>query len=157
MAKEALYTLVENEKVIFELNITNATRDDRAAAAVAGLIKSILPGGKKGNDDGHGVFVVTNMRCFVALQKKSGLCCFSEEERFFWTFPLKALNGYNGYSSTQSKFLCCCKESDFSIDIGMYYGTDKFTLSVHTDDIKNHEEAQAIVAKLVELAQKANQ
>ena len=158
MAQETLYSLVENEKVIFELNIKDASRDDKkeAIASAAGFIKSLFAP----KDDGtHGVFVVTNMRCFVALQKKIGLWwffCFSHEERVFWTFPLKALNGYNGYSSTQNKLCCCCKTADFTIDVGMYYGTDKFTLTVNTDDIKNHEQAQAIVAKLVELAQKSN-
>lgn len=153
MAKEALYTLLENEKVIFELKIANATRNDMTSTAVAGMIKSILPGGEKQNAGGSGIFVVTNMRCFVALQRKSGGCCFAHEDRFFWSFPLKALNGCNGYDSSQSSRCCCCKSSSFSISIGI----NKFTLRVYTNEIKNHEQAQAVVAKLSELAQKSNQ
>ena len=158
MAKEALYTLLENEKVIFELNITDAMRTD-AATAVAGMLKAIIPGRGDGNKGGVGVFVVTNMRCFVALQRKSGcLCCFSHEERFFWSFPLKALNGSNGYNSSQGAIcLCCCKSANFSIDIGMTCGTSTFNVSVYPTNIKNHEQAQSIVAKLAELAQKSNQ
>ena len=42
MAQKPLYTLVENEKVIFELNIDYAERSDDVTKAVAGFLKSVF-------------------------------------------------------------------------------------------------------------------
>lgn len=151
MAQKPLYTLVENEKVIFELNIDDATRSDDTAAAVAGLFKTVIGlipviGPMVANKKKIGVFVVTNMRCLVAVQGKA--CC--QEERAFWSFPRKALNGCSGYDKSKT---CCC--SSFTISIGITVGTTNTQLEIETSDIKNDEQAQALVAKIAELAQQA--
>ncbi len=160
MEKEPLYTLSENEKVIFELNIISATRSDQAVGAaifsLLALFSSILP---KKKSESSGVFVITNMRCFIAMEnKQSNCCCFSRTNRFFWTFPLKSLNGFNGYTTGDAIKICCCDccAPTFNFNIGIDYGASKFKVSVCTDDVDKHEEAQAIVAKLCELAQKNN-
>lgn len=151
MAKQPLYTLIENEKVILELNIDNASRSDDAAAAVSGLFKSVIGvipviGPMVASKKKVGVFVVTNMRCLIAVQGRSGC----SEERAFWSFPRKALNGCGGYDKSK---ICCC--SSFDISIGITIGTTNTQLEIETSDIKNDEQAQALVAKIAELAQQA--
>ncbi len=145
MANKALYSLLENENVIFELNIDNATRDDEADIAAVGFVKKIIgliP--IIGSRSTNGVFVVTNMRCLVALQEKA----FCSEERVFWSFPRQALNGCSGYSKSRK---CCC--SSFDISIGISVGVTNVALEIETNDIKNDDQAQALVAKLLELSQ----
>lgn len=145
MSKEALYTLLEGENVIFELNHAGANRSDQDDVALKAL-KHLL----NSKQTTVGVFVLTNMRCIVAIQTESGICCASSESRSFWTFPLESLNGMNGYTSTQAT-VCCCSDIDFTIEIGI----KNFVLKINTQDVKNHEQAQALVAKITEVAQKA--
>lgn len=155
MAKKALYTLMENEEVIFELNIDQfemESKNEGLLEKVTDLlgdlpIVSMVLGN---NRNAAGVFVVTNMRCFVVTMCAKGLFCNCYEDRNFFMFPRTALNGCNGYE--KSRKLCC---SGFSISVGITVGASNETLTIVTNDIDTDEQAQAVVAKLATLIQKA--
>ena len=155
MAKQALYTLMENEEVVFELNIDAFETDegkDGLLGIVSGLLEDIpIIGMLSNNKKNEGVFVVTNMRCIVATKGENRFFgCSCVENRNFVMYPRSALNGCNGYE--KSRKLCC---AGFSISIGVTVGCANETLTVGTNDIETDEQAQAVVAKLATLVQKA--
>lgn len=155
MAKKALYTLMEDEEVIFELNIDNFETESENGGLL-GMVTELLGlgaipiGSMLFKRKATGVFVVTNMRCFVVTISERGLFCNCCEDRNFFMFPRTALNGCNGYE--KSRKLCC---AGFSISVGITVGASNETLTIVTDDIDTDEQAQAVVAKLATLIQKA--
>ena len=162
MAKQSLYALMEDEKVVFELNIDSFEMDEERGGLLGGILNllnlqdllDIIPilNISNSNKKRAGIFVVTNMRCIVATisEYKFLDCCSCCEDREFAMFPLSALNGCNGYEKSRK---CCC--SGFSISVGLTVGASNETLTIKTNDIHTDEQAQAVVAKLATLVQKA--
>ncbi len=131
MAKKITYTLAEGEKVLaeFEANQTNG---------FACFFKKI----------NESAVVITNRRVIATAKLGTKICCFGGVVTTFKECLVSGLSGINGYTCVQGGCLCF-KEKLFSINIGTVDG-DKISFS---PDIKNEDEAQAILNKIAEISE----
>lgn len=163
MAKQALYALSEGENVIFELNIDDFKKPE--TPGLMGKLIDMLEASPLyqlifGAYKAEGVFVFTNARCFICVKRtRRGFVGFTKDEsRDYITFPRKAITEWNCYEKAYSHkwwglCACCCATSRFDISIGLDGKDEPLTFTTH--DIKTDEEAQAVIAKIVELSQNA--
>lgn len=152
-----LYTLAPNEEVLFEVNIdyVSVTEAEEEANFLANLLKSLLPSG--GAKTGDGVFVVTNTRLLIVFKNSSRgfMGFYSDESRNFWSIPRRALTEWHSYEKA-AKTVCCCTKQHFLITIGLDDANGLFDeLTFGSYDITSDEEAQALIAKLIEVSQKS--
>ena len=163
MAKQALYALSEGEKVIFELNIDDFAKPEKTGffGALIDTLGEFAPLWSQleeaifGAWKPEGILVFTNARCFISIRKtrRGAFGITKEEKRDYITFPRKAITEWNSYEKDYSRKCCCCATSKFVISIGLDGKDEPLTFTTH--EIKTDEEAQAVIAKIVELSQNA--
>ncbi len=143
-----LYTVTENEKVLFELEC-----EGLIAPGVDSGVNELL-GGFREKLKNTGAFFCGKQKSLLVITDKriigiefSQDCCSCSEERSFFDVPVKTLSGWNSYR--KSRF-CCCKSFSFSIGVTRPNNTSTcFSFSV--DNITD-DHAQALIAQINTLA-----
>ena len=149
-----LYTVAENETVLFELECTEF--EEMQNTGLFGFIHRIITKIKsilrnipiiKCCCPVKSLLVVTDKRLIIITKTSGFLGC--SEKRSFQTVPVKALTGWNSYSKSR---LCCFKNVRFYVDL-LNSAKESKLLVFATDQVTNDEVAQAIISKISELTQ----
>ncbi len=164
MAK-SLYTLMEGEKVLFELKASLIVKEGTLGA---GLVSGFLSKLEKipilscaisfyrhfcFNVTTPGAFVVTDQRIISSYVTQTRFICFTKEvEKVFESHPANALNGFCGYTRDGDGKKHCCSTSDFVFTVGLNEGNTTTSYAITTDSVETDEQAQALVATISSMA-----
>ena len=201
--KFSFYTLLPGEECLLELPIASFDDQDETMAAISGIIDkisgvaniigalnekllSLIPGhkAKSASFEKHSVFVITNMRCFVASfesakAKAVGFCsCASSsavatENVEYTSFPRSVLTEYNSYTCKKDKIVkksCCfCQKETFEtykivLTVGLNTSGKNsqiapernLVMTLDHDFITSYDQLNGIIAMITKLAQQAN-
>lgn len=147
-----LYTVAENETVLFELECTEF--EEMQNTGFFGFINLVITKIKvllrnipiiKCCCPVKSLLVVTDKR-FIIITKKSGFFGCSEN-RSFKTIPVKALTGWNSYSKIR---ICCLNNFRFYVNL-INSARESILLVFTSNQVTNDEVAQAIISKINEL------
>ena len=203
-ANFSFYTLLPGEECLLELQVASFD-DNHENANVTAELTGIFAKIKKAIDDlkerllapfkcgGDGpeakkrsVFVVTNMRCFIASYysiKGKNAGCFScsagsigsKEYTEYTAFPRNVLTEYNSYTCKKENYLiksctCFCGKKvnvdkyNIVLTVGLNTKGEKsniaparnLVMTLEEDAVTSYDQLNGVIAMLAKLAQQAN-
>ena len=157
-----LYTLMENEEEVFNVNVSYIAVENGKSSALGGIFDFLKEGVWEEIADfcshipflhyffdskSAGQIIVTNQRVILITTTLSG-CCESNEKLAVTSISHTLLNGFNSFIHQKS---CCCGSSQYQFSIGICNGSEPDVFVFETDTLSSDEEAAAVLAKFDEL------